>query len=138
MEQFAEYGHAIASLAGMVLLWAVLNPLSSIIKEKAGAIPGGAPEADYAQPAYRWYRAYGNLVETAPFYTLAVGGAILAGASPFWVNLLASLVFVSRIAMAYVHCKGIGKASGGLRSYLFIFGWACLIALAILTIVAVF
>ena len=138
MEAFSEYGHALASVAGMVLMWAVLSPLSSIKKEKAGAEVGAAPAEDYENPAYRWYRAYMNLTETMPFFVGAVGTAMLAGASPFWVNLLASLFLVSRIAAAYVHIQGIGKKSGGPRSMLFVVGWACCIVLAILAIVAVF
>ena len=92
MDQFAQYGLAIVSLGGVVLLWAVLNPLSAVAKDKAGAPSGGAPEADYGLPAYRWYRAYGNLTETAPFFFAAVAAAILAGANPFW-GLLRKLCF---------------------------------------------
>lgn len=138
MDGFAEYGHALASLAGLVLLWAVLNPLSSVIKEKAGVIPGGAPDTDYSAPAYRWYRAYANLTETAPFILMVVGTAMFAGVSPFWVNLLASLIFVARVIGTILHGKGIGAAARGPRSMFFIFGWACMIVLAVMTLIAVF
>lgn len=139
METFASYGHAIASLAGMVLLWAVMNPLSAIMKEKAGAVPGGPPpSSDYGNAAYRWYRAYANLTETMPFFVAAVTAAMLAGASPYWVNLLAALFLLSRIAVAVIHVRGIGKPSGGARSIVFVIGWALNIALAVFALVAVF
>ena len=138
MQTFSEYGHAIASIAGMVLVWAALNPLSAIKKEKAGAESGGAPPEDYTSSAYRWYRAYMNLTETMPFFVAAVGAAILAGAAPFWVNLLASVFLVSRVVMVYVHVSGIGNKSGGPRSILFTVGWVCCIALAAFAIAAVF
>ena len=138
MEPMLAYSHALVSIAGMVLIWAVLSPLSAIKKESAGAEAGGAPPEDYANPAYRWFRAYMNLTETMPSFLGAVGAAILAGAAPFWVNLLASIFFLSRIAVAIVHIRGIGKKSGGLRSIVYTVGWACCIALAVLAIIAVF
>ena len=139
MEPFSDYAHAIVSLAGLVLLWAVLNPLSAILKEKAGAAPGGAPpESDYASRPYRAFRAYSNLTETLPAFAAALTAAILAGANPFWVNLLASIFFVSRIVVAYVHIQGIGKASGGLRSLIFALGWATCIGLAVVAAAAAF
>ena len=138
MEIFSPYGHAIVALALMVLVWAVMNPLGALKKQQAGTTAGGIPETDYASPAYRWHRAYSNLTETMPFFATAVFTAILAGASPFWVNLHASVFFVSRIAVAYVHIKGIGKPGGGLRSQLFVVGWAICIILAIMAIWAVF
>lgn len=139
MDAFAEYGHAIASLAGLVVLWGVMNPLSAIKKGRAGAVSGGAPpSSSYSDPAYRWYRAYANLTESVPFFAMALVAAILAGSSPVWVNLLASVFLLIRIAMAVIHVQGIGKPSGGLRSIVFTMGWAISIILAVLAIIAAF
>ncbi len=138
MEAFDAYGHAIVALALMVIVWGAMNPLSAINKEKAGAAPGGSVPEDYTDPAYRWQRAYANLTEVMPFFVAAVVAAMLAGASAVWVNWLASLFLLSRIAVAVAHVRGIGKPSGGLRSILFTVGWAISLALAVLAMVAVF
>lgn len=138
MEQFSQYEHALASIAGLVLLWAVLNPLSALKKEAQGTVAGGNPEPDYKNPAYRWHRTYQNLTEVFGVFCGVVFAAILAGANPFWVNLLASAFFASRLLMAFVHVRGIGRPSGGLRSMIFVFGWAMCSALAIFTLIAVF
>ena len=137
MEAFQPYGHTIVSLAALVLLWSVMNPLSALVKEKAGTPSGAAPEPDYSTAAYRWYRAYSNLTETAPFFAIAVVSCIFAGASAFLVNLLASLFLISRIAVAYVHIRGIGKPNGGLRTMIFVIGWAIIIILSLMAMFAV-
>lgn len=138
MDQFAQYGHALASIAGLVLLWAVLNPLSSLKKQAEGTESGAEPRPEYSNPAYRWHRAYLNLTEVFGVFCGVVVTAILAGASPFWVNLLASAYLVSRVLVAFVHVRGYGKPTGGLRTMIFVFGWALCIALAVLALVAVF
>ena len=137
MEGFEAYGYTIASLAFMALFAAVMSPLSAIMKEKAGAAPGGTVPEDYSNSAYRWHRAFANLTETLPVFAASAVAAILAGASPFWINLFAVLFVVSRILVAVVHIRGVGKPSGGARSILFTVGWAMTILMAIFAIVAV-
>ncbi len=137
MEAFAEYGHALVAIGLTALIWAVLNPVSSIMKQGQVA-PGGVSEQDYSSPAYRWYRAYQNLTESfGPFAGTAIA-AMLAGAPPFWVNLFASVFLVGRLLMLVVHIRGVGRPNAGPRTLMFVLGWASTIALAILTIVAVF
>jgi uncharacterized MAPEG superfamily protein len=138
MEAFEAYGHAIVALALTVLLWAAIGPVSAVMKEKVGAAPGGSVPEDYATPAYRWQRAYANLTESLPAFAAAVLIAMLAGASPFWINLFAALFLVGRIAMAVVHVQGLGKPSGGLRSILYSVGWLATILIALFAAVAVF
>lgn len=137
MEAFAEYGHALVAIALTALLWAILNPVSAIKKQDQVA-PGGVPEQDYGSSAYRWYRAYMNLTESfGPFAGVTIV-AILTGASPFWVNLFASLFFVGRILMLVVHIRGVGRPNAGLRTMMFVLGWGSTIVLALLTIAGVF
>jgi uncharacterized MAPEG superfamily protein len=138
MDAFAPYWHSIIAMMIIVLLWAVMGPVSAVMKEKAGAAPGGSVPEDYASPAYRWDRAYANLTEGLPAFAIAVFGAMLAGANPFWINLFTALFVVGRIAMAVVHVQGVGKPSGGLRSILYSVGWAMTILIAVFAIVAVF
>lgn len=138
MEQFAAYGHALVAMAGLGLMQMIMSPLSAMKKTKLGLAPGAAPEADYASATYRWHRAYGNLAETTGAFVAVTLAAILAGSSPFWVNLLASLFLLSRVVMAVVHINGIGKADMSLRSFAYVAGWAMCIGLALMAIVNAF
>ena len=134
MEQFAVYGHAIASMMGVALLALLLSPLSAMKKTAAGLAPGATPEQDYSSPVYRWHRCYGNLTESIGTFGLVVVGAMLAGVDPAWVNWLASLYFLSRVLLAVVHLSGIGKPDMSLRSFTYVAGWAMLAILAIKTL----
>jgi len=138
MEQFAEYGHALVSIAlfGAVLL--ALSPFIALAKGSAGVESGGTPPEDYTNKTYRLHRAYQNGAETLPVFIAVTIVAIAAGASPFWVNLLASLVLVSRLLMLFLHLRGVGKPFSGVRSFTYVFGWACMALLAVLGVLAVF
>lgn len=135
MEAFAEYGHAIASLAGFALLMTVLTALSVVGRSEDERTASGAVKRDYENPVYRRSRALANAVESAAPFALATVAAILAGASPFWVNVLASVFLVARIAMAAVH---IGTTIQPLRSLFWMVGMVCVLALAVLGVVAAF
>ena len=84
------------------------------------------------------HRAYQNGAETLPVFVAVTVVAMMAGASPFWVNLLASLVLVSRLLMLFLHLRGIGTPHGGVRSFSYVFGWACMAILAVFGVAAVF
>ncbi|UWQ36057.1 MAPEG family protein [Leisingera aquaemixtae] len=138
MEVFAAYSHALAALVIFTLIILALSPVSALAKQKADLAPGATPREDYADKAYRLNRAYLNGCETLPAFLTVTLVAILAGAAPFWVNLLASLVLVSRLVMIVIHLRGAGKPHGGLRSVFYVIGWACMGGLALLTLAAVF
>lgn len=138
MEQFSEYGHAIVSVVAFALIGLILGPVSGARKANEQLEPGAMPKEDYSSLTYRLCRAHQNAIEMAGFFTAVTFAAILAGASPFWVNLLASLFFASRIVMAFVHIRGIGDPQRGPRSLLYVLGWACCATLGIFAIVAVF
>ncbi|KMK67068.1 MAPEG family protein [Puniceibacterium sp. IMCC21224] len=134
MGLFPEYSHAIASLAVWALIVIVLSGVS--ISGKAVArCDCGKPRRDYADPVYRRDRAFQNALETSAPFLAATIAAILAGAPPFWVNLMASIFVVSRVAMAVVH---IGTEIQPLRSAFYGISWLCILVTAILTFVAVF
>lgn len=134
MEQFSLYGHAIVAMAAIGAMQLIMSPLSAMQKTKLGLAPGANPEQEYGSATYRWHRAYGNLAETVGAFVAVTVAAMLAGASPFWVNLLASVFLISRIVMAVVHVKGIGKPDGGARSIAYVVGWAACIGLALLAV----
>lgn len=138
MEVYAEYSHAIASLVVFTLIILVLSPFSALVKQGKGLAPGATPDQDYSDKAYRLNRAYLNGTETLPAFLTVTIAAILLGASPFWVNLLASVALVARIVMLVVHMRGIGNPHSGLRSILYVVGWACMVILGLMALVAAF
>ncbi|GLT10560.1 MAPEG family protein [Sulfitobacter porphyrae] len=138
MEQFSDYGHAIMSLALFGLIGLLLSPISAARKSADGVTAGDMPAADYSNASYRLSRAYMNAMEMSGMFAAVTVAAILAGASPFWVNLLASLFLISRVVVAFVHIRGIGKENLGLRTMIYTFGWACCVFLGLMAVVAVF
>lgn len=138
MEIIAPYGLALATLAAIGALGLLLSPLSALKKQASGLITGAAPAEDYADPAYRWNRAFMNLTETYGYFAGITVAAILAGASPYWVNLMAAIFLVTRVLVAVVHVMGIGKPANGLRTILYVIGWAAVLVLAVMTVVAVY
>ena len=138
MSAFAEYSHTIVSIAVFALMTLLLAPLSAARKQKEGLVVGSTPAADYGNPTYRWYRAHLNASETIGVFTGVAVAAMLAGASPFWVNLAASLFLASRIGHAIVHVAGIGRPDFGPRSILYTVGWLMCIVLAVLAVLAAF
>lgn len=138
MEQFAAYGHAIVAMAGTAVFGLVIGPLSAMRKTSAGLAPGAEPKPDYSTSVYRWHRAYSNLSEVMGYFVACTVAAILAGTSPFWVNLFASIFFASRVVLACVHIGGVGKPDMGVRSIVFVAGFLMCVLLAIMAVVSVF
>ncbi|SDW19868.1 Uncharacterized conserved protein, MAPEG superfamily [Ruegeria halocynthiae] len=138
MEIYAEYSHAIASMVIFTLIILFMSPFSALAKAGKGLAPGATPEQDYADKAYRLNRAYLNGTETLPAYLAVTVAAILLGVSPFWVNLLASVALLARIAMLVIHLRGIGTPHSGLRSVTYVVGWACMVILGLIALVAAF
>ncbi len=138
MDGFDAYAHAIAALALMGVVVLLLGPVSALKKQAMGLAPGATPPEDYANAAYRWHRAYGNASDSLGVFIAVTAAAILAGASPFWVNWLASIFIVARVVMLVLHVGGIGRADIGPRSFAFIAGALCCYGLAGLALVAAF
>lgn len=136
MEGYAAYSHAIVSMALFVILVMVLSPITALKKTGSGLPAGGTPGNAYDDPIYRWNRAYVNATETIGAFAAATIAAILAGASPFWVNTFASVFLVARVLMLIVHVAGIKPMNMGPRTILYVVGWVCCIALAVLAIAA--
>jgi len=137
MEHFAQYSHAMLSIVIWALIVLILSPLSAATKQKTSATPGSSVVPDYSDKAYRLDRAYHNGVETLCVFGLVTIVAIMAGASPFWINLLAAIALILRIAMVYVHVQGIGKPGGGPRTIFYVLGWVVHIVIAVFAIVAI-
>jgi uncharacterized MAPEG superfamily protein len=135
MEAFAAYSHAIASLALWALLISVLGAASTRGRTPENRCDCGKPKRNYDDPWYRSERAFMNAVETSGPFIATTVAAILIGASPFWVNLFASVFIVARAVMAFVHIRTTNQAA---RSLCFGIGLFCILALVIMTVVAAF
>ncbi len=138
MEQFAAYGHAIVSLAAFAMVGLILGPVAAARSAAAGYAPGEVPRADYRDTTYRTTRAYQNAMELAGMFAAVTLAAILAGANPAWVNGLASVFLISRLLLVVVHIMGLGRPNMGLRTVVFVVGWACCLILGLLAFVGVF
>ena len=135
MEQFAAYGHAIVSIAIFAMIGLLLGPLSAARKTSEGVESGADPAPDYSNATYRLHRAYLNAMEHAGLFVSVTVAAILAGASPFWVNVLASLFLVSRIVHLVVHLRGVGAPNMGPRTFIYTAGWACCLILGFMAVI---
>lgn len=136
MELFEPYSHAIAALAGTAIMLLVMGPLTGRKKASLGLAPGATPEQDYGSAAYRWHRAHANLAENVAPFVAVTAAAVLAGCSPFWVNLLASLFLVVRLVLAVVHINGIGKPDMSVRSFTYVAGWLICLILGVMAILS--
>ncbi len=135
MDMFEAYGHAIAALALWSVLHLVLGMLSTRGRTPQNRCECGKPKRDYSSVVYRRERAFMNSLEGAgPFIAVTVA-AILAGASPFLVNLFASLYLVARVAVAIVHIR---TESHAMRSLFFVIGLFSILAQALVVLGAVF
>lgn len=135
MDVFDAYSHALASLAGLSILMLVLSALSTVGRSAENRTQSGAVIRNYSDPTYRRGRAFVNAIESAGPFIAATLAAILVGANPFWVNLLASLFLASRIAVAIVH---IGTEIQWLRSAIWAVATLCILILGIMGIVGAF
>ena len=143
MEAYAEYVYGIASF--VILTLTVLYVLLFLGRSRRikGVAPGSMPKQDYSDKAYRLNWVYLNCIETLPAFLTVIIAAILRGVSPFWMNLLTTIVVVARletlvIGVDVVYMRGIGQSNGGLCSILFVVGCTGTIAMGVMTLAAAF
>lgn len=135
MEAFDAYGHALAAMGGYALVMMVLGAMSTTGRTPENRCACGQPKRDYDDVVYRRGRAFMNSVESVGPFVAAVMAAMLTGGSPFWVNLLASIFLLARIATAFVH---IGTTNQAMRSATWGVGTLCVAGLALIGIVGAF
>ena len=133
-EVFGAYAHTLAAVA----LWGVLMMVGIVVAaryQSKSETETGLPKRDYANRGYRAHRQQQNMIETSgPFLAVALA-AVLAGASPFWTNLLASLFVVARVGMLAVHVWTVNQPA---RSAFWLVGAACILGLAALALAGAF
>ena len=63
------------------------------------------------EPLLRRMRAQANFIENAPFFLILLGGLELSGANRLWIEVIAALFILSRIA------HGFGMDGGALQRW---------------------
>lgn len=138
MEVSATYGPAIIALVVFVLMVLFQSAMVGAGKAKAGLTPGAEPAADYANALYRLNRSHQNGVEIMPAAAIALVLCILLGVSGWWVNVLMGLFVLTRIIYVIVYAQEVGKPTQGIRTGVFVAGWAMLVILLLMAAWAAF
>ncbi|KAE9628845.1 MAPEG family protein [Parasedimentitalea maritima] len=135
-ELVAAYSVALISLLVFVLVVLLQSALVGAAKAKANMTPGSNPEPDYDNSVYRLNRSHQNGIEIMPAVAVGVFACILTGVSAWWVNLLMVLFLVLRLIYVLIYAQNVGKATQGARTFVFVAGWAMVVALCVLSILA--
>ncbi|MFT7057759.1 MAG: putative MAPEG superfamily protein [Pseudorhodobacter sp.] len=136
MDDITAYSAAILSLLAFVLIVLVQGAVVGASKAKAGLPPGATPANNYNDTLYRLNRSHQNGVEIMAAAATALFACILLGVSSWWVNLLMALFLLLRIAYILVYAQNIGKPSQGLRTGVYVAGWAMIVVMCLMAIVA--
>ena len=133
----APYAAAIGALMLLVLVVLIQAFLAGVIglSKSGGELPGVPLQGNHASLNFRVLRTYANSTENLPAFAVTLLLAMLAGASPNWVNLLAALHVAFRLAFWGIYYSGIGKVAGGPRTISYVLGWFTNLVLAILAAV---
>lgn len=106
-------------------------PLAFVTEEQ---VPGMPLRFDHSKLSFRASRTFSNSAESLPAFGFALLVAIAAGGSAPWVNGLALLFLVARLAFWAIYYSGIGKTAGGPRTLAYVTGLASNIGLACLAL----
>ncbi len=139
MPQLAAYHPALMALAILCLAVLVQSFLAGILGLAGGEEISGLPlKGDHSKFSFRTIRTYGNSTENLPAFATTVFLAIIAGVGVALVNWLAIIHVVIRLAYWAVYYSGIGNVAGGMRTIMYVLGLFANIALAVLTVWALF
>lgn len=114
------YFYTLLALTLLVLLSLVLSGEVGRRKGAAGLPPGDVPPGGYDNPLYRLHRCHQNGLEVLTPFGFSVFAAMMAGVSPALLAAFAGAFVALRLVFVWLYLAGIGKASGGLRTGVFI------------------
>ena len=134
MENLGAYSVGMFSLLVFVLIVLVQGALVGAGKAKAGMTPGAEPPPDYENPMYRLNRSHQNGVENMAAAAIVLFAAILVGVSAWWTNLLMIVFLATRILYVLIYAQKVGNPTQGMRTFVYVAGWAMLVILAILAL----
>jgi len=138
MDGIGAYSLGMISLLVFALIVLVQGALVGAGKAKAGLTPGSEPSPDYDNPLYRLNRSHQNGVENMAAAGVVLFAAMLVGVSPWWSNLLMAVFLATRIVYVLIYAQKIGNPTQGMRTFVYVAGWATLVILAVLAIFKLF
>jgi len=133
-EFIADYSVAIISMLVFVLVVLLQSALVGAAKAKANMTPGSNPEPVYANSVYRLHRCHQNGIEIMPAVAIGLFACVLTGVSAWWVNLLMALFLVLRLTYILIYAQNVGRATQGARTFVYVAGWATIVALCVMAI----
>jgi uncharacterized MAPEG superfamily protein len=137
--QVSAYNCALIALAVLCLAILIQSFLAGVLGlGKSDEEPGRPLKGSHQDFTFRTLRTYANSVENLPVFATTVFLAIIVNASPGWVNWLASIHVVLRLAFWAVYYSGVGAVAGGPRTITFVLGWLTNLILVIVVLVALF
>ena len=134
MDSHVAYAPGLIALLIFVLIVLLQAALVGAGKAKAGLVPGSEPEADYDNALYRLNRSFQNGVEIMPAAAFAALVGVTVGISNWWFNLLLGLFLLLRIVYMVIYAQNVGKPTQGVRTFAYVAGWACIVALCVMDI----
>ncbi|RTE85949.1 MULTISPECIES: MAPEG family protein [Gammaproteobacteria] len=139
MVDLSAYTGSLLWLGILLLMVMVQWVIASGAKAKRpGAIPGVIPaELGHGDFVFRAWRTHQNTVENLGTILGGAVLAILAGASPVWVNVLLTIIVLGRLLHMILYYSIATEKNPSPRSWFFILAWLANLALIILGIVAV-
>ncbi|MEP2716657.1 MAPEG family protein [Pseudophaeobacter sp.] len=128
----SDYSVALIALLLFVLLVLFQSALVGAAKAEAKLPPGSEPLADYGNPVYRLNRSHQNGVEIMPAAGIALAAGIFAEISPGVANWSMVVFLISQVMYVVVYAKQLGKKVQGLRTFVFVTGWAMVVLVCVL------
>jgi len=119
-------------LAIISLVQNVLTAPLAFLREEQ--VPGMPLRFDHSKLSFRVLRTYSNSAESVPTFGFTLLVAIVVGVSSSWVNGLAVLYLLSRLAFWLFYYSGVGKIAGGPRTLAYVLGLFVNFILALLVL----
>ena len=104
----------------IVLIQSFLTAPFAFAKQEQ--VPGMPLKGDHSLLSFRVLRAYSNSVENLPAFAIIVVLAILINANALWINCLAAIHVVFRLAFSAFYYSGVGRVAGGPRTICYVGG----------------
>jgi len=138
LEAVQPYSTALLCLMVLVLAVSAQSFISTFVNLlKREGTPGKIVEGDHDQSHWRIYRCHQNSVENFGPFAATVLAAILSGASAGWINVLAIVHVIARLAHWFVYSQGIGPLAMGPRTISYVVGFVANVVMALVVLFAV-
>ncbi|MGB7285594.1 MAG: MAPEG family protein [Salaquimonas sp.] len=133
LPQLVAYQPAFTALAILCLAILAQSFLAGILGLGKGEETPGMPlKGDHTKFSFRTIRTYANSVENFSVFSASVLLAIIAGVGAVFVNWLAIIHVVFRLAYWAVYYNGVGKVGGGIRTITYVLGLLANIILSVM------